>query len=112
MDTPYTDPEKQKLKRARKRVRELKGFYVHLMIYLIVNAFIIAMLVVAGSREGEYVWSWYNLTTAVFWGIGLLIHAAMVFRLNPFFSKSWEERMIRKFMDEDRARAEKHKHQS
>ena len=43
---------------------------------------------------------WF-LWAAFGWGIGLLFHAVKTFRWNPFFTRSWEERKIREFMEED-----------
>ncbi len=92
----------EKRKRAKKRVEELKGFYIHLLVYIVINIFIIAVMVISQSRKEDFSLHYYNFTTAIFWGIGLLIHAMITFRLNPFFGKSWEDRMIQKYMDEDR----------
>lgn len=103
------DPKIEKLKRAKKRVDELKGFYIHLMVYLVINAFILVTQMIANADEAGFGLGWYSFTTAIFWGIGLAIHALVAFRLNPFFGKAWEERMIEKFMEEDRREAEKYK---
>ena len=35
------------------------------------------------------------------WGIGLLFNAAHAFRINPGFSKEWEERKIQQFLEEE-----------
>ncbi len=99
----------EKRKRAKKRVDELKGFYIHLMVYLIINTFLIVFFVVSQSGEEGFRLHWYNFSTAIFWGLGLLIHALITFRLNPFFGKRWEDRMIQKFMEEDRKEAERFK---
>lgn len=99
----------EKRKRAKKRVDELKGFYIHLTVYLIINTFIIAVMLMAQSDQENFSLRWYNFSTAIFWGLGLLIHAMVTFRLNPFFGKSWEDRMIQKYMDEDRRESERFK---
>lgn len=98
-----------KRKRAKKRVDELKGFYIHLMVYLIINTFIIVVIIMSQSDKEKLTLPWYNFSTAIFWGLGLLIHAMCTFRLNPFFGKSWENRMIQKYMDEDRKESERFK---
>ena len=97
----------ERRKRAKKRVNELKGFYIHLMVYLIVNIFLIAVIIMAQSDQEEFTLHWYNFSTAIFWGLGLMIHALVTFRLNPFFGKSWEDRMIQKYMEEDSERAKR-----
>lgn len=52
--------------RARKRVEELKGFYIHLSVFVMVNftLFLINLL----SSPG--IWWFYWIT--VFWGIGVI----------------------------------------
>ena len=97
--------ENDKYKRAKKRVDEIKGFYIHLTVYIVVNTFIIINIAL---RTGS-LWHWAHFITPFFWGIGLLFHASHTFRYNPFFGKGWEERQIRKFMDEDKKENNKFK---
>ncbi len=81
--------------RAKERVEELKKFYGNLASYV----FVIALLAVINYLTyWEYKWF---LWAALGWGIGLFFHAVKTFRWNPFFSRDWEERKIREFMDED-----------
>ena len=102
-----------KKQRAKKRVAELKGFYVHMVVYILVNIFIIISTVVARMRGGEglsdALFNFGTFATAFFWGLGLAFHAAKVFSFNPFFNKEWEERQIQKYMEEDKRNADKYK---
>ena len=81
--------------RARERVEELKKFYGNLTSYL----FVITMLAVVNYLT-YWDYKWF-LWPALGWGIGLAFHAAKTFRWNPFFSRDWEERKIKQFMEED-----------
>ncbi|MDX1332487.1 MAG: 2TM domain-containing protein [Robiginitalea sp.] len=99
----------EKLKRARKRVEQLKGFYVHLAVYVGVNLLIAGSMVIRSGWGTEPIQIWAILSTPVFWGIGLGIHALNVFGINGILGRRWEERQIRKFMEEDRKKAEKFK---
>ncbi|MBT8185911.1 MAG: 2TM domain-containing protein [Eudoraea sp.] len=101
--------EKKKLKRARKKVEEMKGFYIHFAVYILINMFILVSIFLATSREGESFWKLGHFATAFFWGIGLLFHATHVFNLNPFFGKRWEEKQIQKYIDKDKKEAEKYR---
>ncbi len=92
-----------KLERAKKRVNEIKGFYIHFAVYLAINIFI---LVNIGLQSNNF-WHWGHFITPFFWGIGVLFHWMHTFGKNPFFSKSWEERQIKKYMDKDREDANK-----
>jgi hypothetical protein len=83
---------------AVKRVKKLKGFYTHLLVYVIINIFIYVVNV-RGSH-GDY-FALQNFTTAFFWGIGLLAHATSVFVPEIVFGKNWEERKIREFMEKE-----------
>lgn len=103
----------EKLIRAKKQVKELKGFYIHLIVYLIINIFITSTTIMARMNRGETFeeafFNFASFSTALFWGIGLVFHAAKVFNYNPFFSKDWEQRQINKYVEEDRKESEKFK---
>ena len=84
----------ERYQRALKRVEEEKGFYSHLATYILVmGGLIILNLLTSNSRW----WYW----PAIGWGIGLTIHGLGVFGSNIFLGKSWEERRIRKIMEND-----------
>lgn len=80
-------------KRARQRMEDLKGFYSHLMIFVLVNA----ILFVVDFLSGD---SWWFYWPLVGWGIGIAIHGFSVFRGGPF-GPEWEARKIRHLMDRD-----------
>jgi len=91
-----------KLRRARKRVEELKGFQSHLSIYLIVNTSITIYKVIKSTMGLEEFLDFGLFAVWFFWGLGLLYHASEVYSFNPFFGKGWEERKIKEFMNEDK----------
>ena len=96
--------------RAQKRVKDIKGFYGHLAAYIIVN--LIVMLTrarfltvhsVNNSLDNVEFFNWIDWNTygtSIFWGIGLIFHGIKVFVKNPFLGKAWEERQIKKYMNE------------
>jgi len=101
-----------KHRRAKERIEELKSFYVHLTIYLIVNIFITVTRFLTSLGDGESyaeVFSDFG-TYAVwlFWGIGLLFHAIRVFSPNLVFGKQWEERQIQKIIAKEEEEAKKY----
>ena len=81
--------------RAKRRVKEVKGFYNHLIIYIIINIFlaIVNFLTTPGF--------WWFLFVTFFWGIGLLSHGLSLFTKRGIFSKEWEERKIKEYMDKE-----------
>ncbi len=101
--------EEDKLKRAKKRLEELKGFYIHLAVYVAVNAFILINIAVRSMGDSDTFWQFGTFVTPVFWGVGLLFHAMHTFRFNPILGKDWEKRQIQKYMDEDKKEAEKYR---
>lgn len=103
------------LERANKRVKELKGFYRHITVFLVVNGFLYLMksgmltpFMPAGFPTEHYYYDWINANVLV-WAFILVIHAAYTFRNKFTFFKKWEERQIQKYMEEDRENAEKYK---
>tara|TARA_R110000868_G_scaffold353280_1_gene614521 strand:- start:206 stop:535 length:330 start_codon:yes stop_codon:yes gene_type:complete len=99
--------------RAAEKIKQIKGFYIHLTIYVIMNITIFAINMIAQINNG---WEFYdalfffgNLITPIAWGIGLFFHGAKVFGFSPFFSKDWEERQIKKYLDEEKKEYEKYK---
>ncbi|MCB4799533.1 2TM domain-containing protein [Neotamlana laminarinivorans] len=84
--------------RAKEKVKKIVGFYWHLAVFIVVNAFIIFTIVVNGGS----LWHFGTWATPLFWGIGLLFHFLGVFGVTFLFGKDWEERKIREFMEKDK----------
>lgn len=82
---------------AQKRVKKLKGFYIHATVYVLVNLFLIARNV----QQGDSLYDIDIYWTAIFWGIGLLGHSSSVFLPGFFLGNDWEEKKIRELMDKD-----------
>lgn len=80
-------------RKAQKRVKKLKKFYNHLMMYVIVNAFLVALNLYQNPNNLWCVWVIFG------WGIGLAMNAISVFVPEIFFGKGWEERKIKEFME-------------
>lgn len=88
---------------AYKRVKRIKGFYIHLLIYVLVNGFIIVSSFNRSVLGTEVFFRWETFSTALFWGIGLVAHGMSVFGRDLFFGADWEERKIKEFMDKDKS---------
>ncbi|WP_347372720.1 2TM domain-containing protein [Aequorivita sp. Q41] len=91
-----------KFESAQKRVEALKRFYKHVLVYGIVN---FALFIVRGqvleffiseSTDKNFIeWiDWNILIVPIFWGIGLLFHAARTFKYKLKFIKNWEENQL------------------
>jgi len=85
--------------KARKRVQELKGFYSNLVTYILINALLIIINLVTSPGSLWFYW------VTIFWGIGLLIHAAKIFVLKgKFLGEDWEQKKIREIMKKSESR--------
>ncbi len=95
MNTPDTFISEKKYRIAKKRVEKLKGFYIHLFIYILFAPFFIYLNYISNT---SFPWALFPI---VGWGIGVMGHAVETFNYNPLFGKNWEERKIRELMDKD-----------
>lgn len=87
--------QEQRYYKAKKKVNEIKGFYVHLVIYCLVMPVIIFINL---KYVPEFYWFWFS---ALGWGMGLFFHWFGVFGFNLLgFGKNWEEKKIKEFMNE------------
>ena len=92
--------------RAKKRVEKIKGFYVHLSVYIVVNIFISGIIIYGLTNDedrvfGEVITHFGVYSTWIFWGIGMFFHWLGVFGFNSFFGKNWEEKKLKQLMKED-----------
>ncbi len=93
--------EKERYERAKKRVRELKDFYGHLIAYAGVNV----MLFIINWVTSPGTWWFYWVT--IFWGIGVMWHAISVFASGRVESKQWEEKKIKELMEKEKQEQQK-----
>lgn len=95
METYHSTPA-EKLVQAQRKVKRMKGFYIHATVYLFVNIFIIASCYIDQPKS---LTTSDPYMTAVFWGFGLGAHAFSVFGKDILFGHNWEEREIQKILN-------------
>lgn len=100
-DSFSSNPDEIKYKEAVRRVKRIKGFYTHALIYIVINTMIV-IINVQNLNEGESYFQWHNFITAFFWGIGLVAHGLSVFLPGMILGTDWEERKIRELMDKEK----------
>ena len=83
---------------AKKRVGEIRGFYYHILAYVLVNAFLFLTNFLTSRGNWWFYW------TLIGWGIGVTVHAFSVFVGPGLWGKDWEERKIKQLMEKDRQR--------
>jgi len=81
--------------RAKERVGQLKGFYIHLLIFIVINAVLILINILTSPGNWWFYW------VTIFWGIGLAFQAVHVFGRKSVFSREWEENKIRQYIEEE-----------
>ena len=73
---PGIEPATER-ERVRKRLQDRRDFGSHLVVFVVVNAFLVAAWAITG---GGYFWPAWVLAT---WGIGLVLHAWETFVHRP-----------------------------
>ena len=99
----FENKEQQRFERASKRVKSISAFYRHLMVYVLVNLFLISLKYFK-LEPGENFFEFDTFNTAFFWGIGLAFHALGVFGSSIFLGENWEERKVKELMDKEKER--------
>lgn len=89
-------------KKAKARVRSLKGFYRHFTVYIVVNLFLIIADNVHMHEWDFHFVGYANWTVPIFWGIGLFFHFLSVFVFRGLFGSEWEERKIKELMNKNK----------
>lgn len=93
--------EYERYQKAKKRVKEIKGFYGNLVSYVLVISFLTFINL---RYTPEHLWFYWPMLG---WGIGVLFHAFGVFKIFPFFGDDWEEKKIKEFMEEEKNKKDK-----
>jgi len=83
--------------RAKRRVAQIKGFYIHATVYVLVNAVLIGINLLTAPDQIWFFWS------LIGWGIGLAAHGLSVYGLGGFLGAEWEERKIQEIIAKRRS---------
>jgi two-component system LytT family sensor kinase len=84
--------------RARRKVKAIKGFYIHGITYCVV----IGALILIDFLTGRH---WWFVWPAIGWGIGLAIHGFSVHGLDGVLGEDWEERKVKEMVERERGKA-------
>ena len=84
----------KRYKNAKKKVDNLKGFYIHFVIYCLM----VPVFAYLNYISTPFPWSLFPILG---WGWGIIGHAAEAFGWNPIFNKKWEARKIKELMDDE-----------
>ncbi len=86
MMTDQIRPEEDEYQRARKRAEDIQGLYLHVIVYLVINAGLFGINWLTTGGDGPW-WAFWPLLG---WGIGVVVHMAATFL--PVFSPGWVDR--------------------
>lgn len=73
-------------------VRDIKGFYSHLVVYIVVIAAIAVTNLLMGTENLWFIWPMLG------WGLGVASHGFAAFEVLSLFGADWESRQVRKRM--------------
>lgn len=111
INTTIMNEQETKLERARKKVKEIKDWYAHLVVYIVVCTLYVLFNsgVFDGGKVSGYIPWWSSLTMPIGWGIGILCHWFYAFKGGNFKQrlKNWEERKIQEYLDDERSESSK-----
>lgn len=79
---------------ARERVQQLKGFYTHLVTFVVVNVILFII-------DAIYSHDWWFYWVTFIWGIVLVVKAFKVFGTQKVLDKKWEDKQVNRMMDDD-----------
>ncbi|MDY2588120.1 2TM domain-containing protein [Winogradskyella aquimaris] len=90
--------KEQQLLEAKKHIRRVKLFYIHLAGYLVVVALLLYNLYIV---EGTYTHTIIslNLSVLLLWTVAMFINYWRVFKERKMFNKSWENKKIKSYLD-------------
>ena len=100
-DSFLSNSDELRYQEAARKVKRIKGFYTHALVYVVVNIMIV-IINIQNLGEGESYFHFHNFFTAFFWGIGLVAHGLSVFLPGMILGNNWEERKIKELMEKEK----------
>ncbi|RTE53103.1 histidine kinase [Arenibacter aquaticus] len=94
IETHESFMQDKRYRKAKEKVEAIKGFYGNLLAYCLV----IPVLGWLNYSTSNFPWA---IFPAVGWGFGVAVHGMEVFGYNPILGRSWEERKIQEYMDDE-----------
>ena len=96
---PERPPEDPAVRAARQRAEARQGLYIHLIVYTVVNAALIALNAITRGGDG----TWWFIWPLLGWGVAVLLHVATV--VFGVFSPEWKEQETERILEQQRRRS-------
>ncbi|MGB3144015.1 MAG: 2TM domain-containing protein [Maribacter sp.] len=110
--------EGERLERAKRRVADIKKFYKHLSLFLIVNLLLLLIELnlsnwyvnSAKLDKGTRLWlEWNVISFPLIWFIVLAVHGLYIFKFKysnrtpfkPIFFKEWEQKELARILEKE-----------
>lgn len=99
--------EYNKFEDAQRRIKRIKGFYYHLIVFVIFNGvLLISKDSMANALFGDEALLYPQAMNWIYWNIGvwlfiLVAQGIYVFGNAPVFIRKWEDRQIKKYMNDN-----------
>jgi len=77
---------------ALARVRKIKGFYIHVIEYVLIVGFLVAVNLLTSPRYFWVLWA------AIPWALALGLYGLRVFDRIPFLNADWERRAVERYL--------------
>jgi hypothetical protein len=95
------DKEKEIEGRIRDRVRKIRDFYTHLVVYVVINLILVGIWYFTSKG---FPWFIFPLGG---WGIGLFFHWYSVYVEDGILGRNWEDRKVKALMEKERTKKKK-----
>lgn len=96
--------EEYKYKNVKSKVDNLRAFYIHITVYVIVNTCISVAKIIHNLANNESlreaIFDFATIAIWMFWGVAIAFHAFSVFGIDYILGKNWEVKRIKKYMEE------------
>jgi hypothetical protein len=84
-----------KYQKAKERVDEIKGFYTHLTVYIVINLMLFTINMLTSPEGLWFIWPLMG------WGVAIVLHALSVYSPGLGLGADWEQRKIKELMEEE-----------
>ncbi|MDN3493395.1 2TM domain-containing protein [Winogradskyella bathintestinalis] len=94
-----------KFLKAKNKVEKLKRFYIHSVVYIVINCVITMVKLMTNLNNDETfreaLFDFSIIISWLVWGIALALHGFLVFILPLIIGEDWEEQKIEQYMNEE-----------
>jgi len=87
--------ENIKIQRAKEKVGALKHFYLNLVLFVVINLILFLLNITFTPDNLWFIWP------LVGYGIGVIVHAILVFGFSRPYGLGWEEKKIKEIMEKE-----------